>query len=152
MSLDTVERVNAFFKAQISDTFGYYTNYDNENKNLPESNVGPQIRLFVEIGTDTQLNDAIEYQEDGIVVAQLFVEHGKSQTQLHAIASQIRNAFRQVQLAPTGMQEGTIVFEDIENVSRGEISRKPTGSRSKNQSTRMWKRLDVMITYNKYCA
>ena len=39
MSLDTIQRVNAYFKSAIADTYGYYTNYDNENKDLPESNV-----------------------------------------------------------------------------------------------------------------
>ena len=153
MSLDTVERVNAYLKTAIADTFNYYTNYDNENKNRPESNTGPQIRLFVEIGLDEQFNDGVEYIEDGTIIAQIFVEHGKSATQLHTIATQIRNAFRGpkggLQIEPTGGQEGLLVFESIENIARGEISRKPVG-RAKNQSTRMWKRLDVMITYTKY--
>ena len=156
MSLDTIQRVNAYFKSAIADTYGYYTNYDNENKDLPESNVGPNIRLFTEVGMDEQLNDGVEYVENGVVIAQISVEHGKSISEVHTIATQIRNAFRgpdgYLQIAPTGVQEGLIVFESIENVARGEISRKPTGRRAKNQSTRMWKRLDVMLTYTKYCS
>ena len=155
MSLDTVERVNAYFKSAITDTYNYYTNFDNENTDLPESNVGPQIRLFVEIGTDEQFNDGVEYVEDGTIIAQIMVEHGKNQTQLHLIATQIRDAFRGpkggLQLEPTVGQDGVLVFESIENIARGEISRSAS-RRAKNQSTRQWKRLDVMISYTKYCS
>ena len=155
MSLDTVERVNAYFKSAIADTFGYYTDYATENNDLPESNTGPQIRLDIEIGIDEQLNDGVEFFEEGTVIAQISVETGKSQTSLNAIATQIRNAFRDakgyIQLEPTGGQEGLLVFESITNVARGQISRKPVG-RARNQSTRPWLRLDVMLTYTKYCS
>ncbi len=151
MSLDTVQRVNAYFKSAIADTYSYSTIYDNENKDLPQDNVGPNIRVFVEVGNDDLLSDGGEYEEDGVVIAQIEVEVGKSATQLHLIATQIRDAFRQKKLTATGGEQGDIYFESIENVTRGEISRKPV-RRARNQSTRNWKRLDVLMTYTKYCA
>ena len=156
MSLDTETRVNAYFKSAIADTYNYYTNYDSENKDLPESNVGATIDVSFEDGTDEQLNDAVEYVETGTLVISIKVELGKSASQLSTISDQIKVAFRgphgYLQMTPTGSEEGFIVFESLEKVPRGTISRKPSGRRAKNQSTRMWKRLDVMLTYTKYCS
>ena len=156
MSLDTETRVNAYFKSAVADANNYFTIYESENKDLPQSNVGPNISVSFEDGIDEQLTDAVDYSETGVFIAQIEVEVGKSSSQLSIIADQIKVAFRgpqgYLQMAPTGSEVGTIVFQSFEKVPRGEVSRKPIGRRAKNQSTRDWKRLDVMLTYTKYCS
>ena len=144
MSVDTITRVNAYFKAQIEDIFPVYTIYDNDNLGLPESSDGPMVKLFVEPAIDNILTDNALYQEDGVIIAQIFVEIGESSLILHQIADDIKTAFRQVTLEPTFTTENSAIqFEDIEFANAGTVAKESGGNIE-------WKRWDVFVTYSKY--
>jgi len=144
MSVDTITRVNAYFKAQIEDIFPVYTIYDNDNLGLPESSDGPMVKIFVEPSIDNILTDNALYQEDGVIIAQLFVEVGQSSLVLNQIADDIKEAFRQVTLQPTLLTELSVIqFEDVEFANAGTIPKESGG-------TIEWKRYDVFVTYSKY--
>ena len=112
MSVDTITRINAYFKAQIADIFPVYTIYDNENLGIPESSDGPMVKLFVEPAIDEILSDGGLFKEQGEFSAQIFVEVGESSLILHDISDSIINAFRQVTLEPTLFTDLSSIFFD----------------------------------------
>lgn len=150
MSVDTIQRVNAYFKANIEDVLPVYTIYENENEGLEESASGPMVKLWVEPDIDTVYTDGGTYQEDGIIIAQIYIEQGQSTLRLHSIADSIKTAFRQVQLPPNvpTTENSIIAFEDIDFANRGTIDRE--GANRGYGSNRPWRRWDVFITYSKY--
>lgn len=152
MSLDTITRVNEFFKDTVATPNTLFTIYEEENKRIPDGNGrGPMVRLFIEVGTETLLNDDSQYFEEGVIIAQVFVDVGESTADQHRIATIIKNAFRQVKLTAGGGQQGDIYFQDIEMGNGGQVPKQRLRNNTKEKQ-RWWLRQDVFITYNKYCS
>jgi hypothetical protein len=148
MSVDTITRINAYFKANVADTYPVFTIYKNVNEDLPEPASGPFVNLWVEPSLDTLLTDGGNYQEDGLIIAQVYIEQGQSTLELHSIIDAIKVAFRQLQLKPTGGEEGTIAIEDIEPSNSGTVPRERANKG--RGSNRPWRKWDVFLTYSKY--
>lgn len=148
MSVDTIERINAYFKANVADTLGLFTIYKNVNADLPEPSSGPFVNLWIEASLDTLLTDGGDYQEDGIVIAQVYIEQGQSTLILHSIMDSIKIAFRQLILKPTGLEVGTITIEDIEPSNSGTVPREKANKG--RGSNRPWRKWDLFLTYSKY--
>ena len=147
MSVDTIERINAYFEANITDVIPVYTIFKNVNEGLPESGSGPFIKLWVEPSDDFLLTDGGQYQEDGIVIAQVFVEEGESTLILHEIMDQIKLVFRQLQMSPTGTEIGLIAFEPMEFSNSGTVTTEDFSS------SISWRKWDMFMPYSKYdCA
>lgn len=145
MSVDTIERVNAYFKSAVADVIPVFTIYKNVNFDLPESSSGPMVKLWIEPDLDTLLTDSNQYQEDGVVVAQVFIEEGQSTLLLHSIMDAIKVAFRQKKLSNSSSD---IYFEDIDFSNGGSVPREQAGrGRGSNKEWRKW---DMFITYSKY--
>ena len=152
MSYDTVIRVNAYFADTIATPNGIFTVYEELNERQPDGNGrGPMIRLFVEEATDTILNDAVEFVEEGTITAQIFVDVGESTADQHKIATTIRDAFRQVELVAGTGEQGNIYFQDISQSSGGQVEKTILRTKRKPKQ-RWWTRWDVFITYQKYCS
>ena len=148
MSVDTIERINAYFKSAVADVYPVFTIYKNVNEDLPEPASGPFVNLWVEPSLDTLLTDGGNYQEDGQIIAQVRIEQGQSSLQLHSIIDAIKVAFRQLQLAPTGLETGTINIEDIEPSNAGTVDReKASRGRGSNSPWLQW---EVCMFYSKY--
>lgn len=152
MSLDTVTRVNKYFKDTVADPNSIFTIFEEDNERQSDGNGrGPLIRLFVEPALDTLLNDGSQFLEDGTVIAQIFVDVGESTSDQHRIATLIRDAFRQVKLTATGGEQGDIYFQDIEMANGGQVPKANLRNNTRDKQ-KWWLRQDVFITYNKYCS
>ena len=150
MSLDTVTRVNAFFESVVATPNNIFTIYEELNERQSDGNGrGPIVRLFIEVGNETLSVDGIEWFEEGIVIAQVFVDVGESTADQHRIATIIKNAFRQVRLTASASNEGDIYFQDVEMGRGGQVPKEQLRN-SSNQKQRYWVKQDVFITYNKY--
>ena len=145
MSVDTIERVNAYFKSAVADVYPVFTLYKNVNENLPEPSSGPMVKLWIEPDLDTLLTDANQYQEDGIVIAQIFIEEGQSTLLIHKIMDAIKVAFRQKKLSDSSSD---IYFEDIDFSNGGTVPREQA-DRGRGSSLE-WRKWDMFITYSKY--
>ncbi len=148
MSVDTIERVNAYFKSAVADILPVFTIYKNVNDDLPEPSSGPLVKLWVEPSLDTLLTDANQYQEDGIVIFQVFMEQGQSTLLIHSIMDSIKVAFRQKKLTATGLETGDIYFEDMDFSNSGTVDREQA-NRGRG-GNRPWRKWDMFITYSKY--
>jgi hypothetical protein len=146
MSVDTIERVNEYFKAAVADVLPVFTIYKNVNENLPESSSGPMVKLWVEPDFDSLLTDADQYQEHGIVIAQVFIEEGESSLLLHSIMDSIKVAFRSKKLVDPSSD--IFFYDDIEFSNGGTVPREQ-GNRGRG-STREWRKWDMFIPYSKY--
>lgn len=144
MSVDTITRINDYFKSAVADVLPVYTRYKNQNKNLPETS-GAMVDLWVEPDSDDLYTDALEYQEDGVVIAIVKIEEGESSLKLHEIMDAIKAAFRQHKI--TG-GAGDICFTDIRHSNSGTVPRE-NASRGYGSNTpwRVWR---IFINYSKY--
>lgn len=139
MSVDTTERI--ITKAQ-NDLSAYYIVDLTINEDLIEQASAPFIAIDVEPFTDFTIDDSEDSaEEEGVAIFKIFSEKGTGTNELHEIRDAIKTAFRQVQVKPTGQQEGTLVFGDLtqravfeQQTRRGEIP---------------FLELDVMIDYKK---
>lgn len=145
MSVDTIERVNAYFKSAVADVFPIFTIYKNVNFDLPEPSSGPFVNLWIEPDLDTLLTDANQYQEDGVVIAQILLEEGQSTLLIHSVMDAIKVAFRQKKLSDSSSD---IYFEDMDFSNGGSVTREHADrGRGSNIEWRKW---DMFITYSKY--
>ena len=148
MSVDTIERVNAYFKSAVADVLPVFTVYKNVNQDLPEPASGPFVNLWIEPSLNTLLSDGDTYQENGQIIAQVRIEQGQSSLELHRVIDAIKVAFRQLRLEPTGSEVGTITIADIEPSNAGTVDREKA-SRGRG-SNRPWRQWDVFLNYSKY--
>jgi len=148
MSVDTIERVNAYFKSAVADVLPVFTIYKNVNQDLPEPSSGPFVNLWIEPSLDTLLSDGDTYQENGQIIAQVRIEQGQSTLELHRVIDAIKVAFRQLRLEPTGLETGTITVGEIEPSNAGTVDREKA-SRGRG-SNRPWRQWDVFLNYSKY--
>ena len=150
MSLDTITRVNEYFKSAVATPNNIFTIYEELNERQSDGNGrGPMVRLFIEVGTETIFSDKGQYKEEGTVIAHIFVDVGESTADQHRISDLIKNAFRQVRLPVTTSNEGDIYFQDVELGKGGQVKKEQLRN-SSNQKQRYWVRQDVFIAYNKY--
>jgi len=155
VSLDSVTRIDAFFKAQITDLLGIETIFEDQNKGQFEPGGGMFIKMWVEPSFDeltgSSLPDSL-YTEDGLIVIQVFTIKGQGTKNLYALESvgtSIRNAFRDVFLNPTGSEEGAIYFEDVSTRQTIEIGRQNSSQGRGSSFDGVWKRKDIFINYQK---
>lgn len=147
MSVDTITRINDYFKTNVATPLSLFTIYKNVNEDSPEPSSGPFVNLWVEASDDDIYSDGGGYRENGIIIAQIRIEQGESSLLLHSIADSIKVAFRQLQLSPTGIEEGQINIAAIEPSNAGTIPREQAGrGRGSNKPWRGW---DVFINYSK---
>lgn len=125
MSLDSTQRINDFFEAQlgVGTTANIYTIYVDKNEDLPDDLGGG---TFVKISTEASFDDETGtslvnelYTERGIVIFEVLAPVGLGNNDLYShakITTLIRDTFRNKSILPTGTEEGTIYFEDMSAV------------------------------------
>lgn len=147
MSVDTITRVNAYFKTNVADVLNLFTIYKNDNKDLLEPSSGPFVNLWVDSASDDIYTDGKKYIETGQVIAQIRIEEGESTLRLEIIGDAIRNAFRDLKLKPTGGEEGQIDIGSIEPSNAGTIPREKANKG--RAGSRPWRGLDLFLNYSK---
>jgi hypothetical protein len=120
MSLDTITRVNSFFKSVIATPKNLYTIYLDKNEDIEDDSGGG---VFVKISTESSFDDLAGnstsercYTEIGIVIIEVFAPVGLGTKDLYSherVVTLIRDAFRDIKLDATGNEEGGIYFQDI---------------------------------------
>ena len=147
MSVDTITRVNAYFKTNVADALSLFTIYKNVNEDLPEPSSGPFVNLWIEPDEDNIYTDGGGYKETGLIIAQVRVEQGQSSLILHSIMDSIKVAFRQLELLPVGLEEGKINIEQIIPSNAGTVPREQA---NKGRGSNLpWRRWDLLINYSK---
>ena len=149
MSLDSVTRINAYFKT-IADANSIYTIYDDKNEAIEDDMGGGEfIRLSTEASFDELQGEPSVigapkcYKERGLVIVEIFTAKGLGDMNLYGVNSIVtilRNAFRNKKLLPIGSEEGIILFEDISAPKSFELP---------SRSGTDYFRKDVFINYQK---
>jgi len=155
MSLDSVTRIDDYFKTSITDVLGIETIFEDENKGQFEPGGGMFIKMWVEPSFDDLTGNSIPnklYTERGLVVIQIFTIKGQGTKNLYALESvgtSIRDAFRDKFLDSDGTQEGAIYFEDISTRQTIEIGRQNSPQGRGSSFNGVWKRKDIFVNYQK---
>jgi len=147
MSVDTITRINAHFKTSVEDVLGVFTIYKNVNEGLPEPSSGPFINLWIEPDEDDIYTDGGGYKETGQIIAHVRIEQGQSTLDLHSIIDSIKVAFRQLELPPTGTEEGQINIGAMSPSNGGTVPREQA---NKGRGSNLpWRRWDIIMNYTK---
>lgn len=156
MSFDTTTRVDSYMGSAVATPNNITIIYEDKNEGIFERGGGPFIKVWTEASFDdpTGIRNGqnVCFTEDGIVIIQIYIVSGygnKDLYKLEKVADLIKEAFRGVELIPTGSEEGIILFEDFTTRQTITIDNTFDGRSGSRNDFLPYKRKDIFINYQK---